>query len=252
MFCLPVLKLDLKRQKKNALVYILTSGYLMISGFFFFSLLKIFNPYQRMLHEDAQINLNFNTGVIQPLFETQSALLLFIIPFIAMRSFSEEKQTGSLDLLLTTPVSSLSIVISKFISSYLIVLCAIVSGFMFPLCIYLFGDPELGPIISGGIGLVFFGLAYTSLGVFISILSSNQTIAGFLGLALGVMWLLLDLPLNGMSGSLIDFIKDLSLSQRLYGFYKGSVTLRDIFYFFGIFLVLLFVSVQALCIKREE
>jgi ABC-2 type transport system permease protein len=249
---LSVLKLDLKRQKKNAVVYMLTSGYLLISGFFFFSLLKIFNPYQRMLHEDAQINLNFNIGVIQPLFETQSALLLFVIPFITMRSFSEEKQSGSLDLLLTTPVSSICIVVSKFLSSFFVIFCAIMSGLVFPFCIYIFGDPEAGPILSSAIGIFLFALAYTAAGLLISVLSASQTISGFIGLTFGVMWLLLDLPLSGMSGGIIDFIKDLSLSQRLHGFFKGTISLSNVFYFIGSMIVLLVLTVQVVSIKREE
>jgi len=63
-----IVRADLKRLSKTPLVYVLTAGYVLISGFFFFSLLKVFNPFQRMLSEDTKINLNFNTGVIQPLF----------------------------------------------------------------------------------------------------------------------------------------------------------------------------------------
>jgi hypothetical protein len=69
---------DIRRLKSSPLVYFLSSGYLLISGFFFFSLMRSFNPFQRVFREDSV--LNFNTGVIQPLYEAQSVVLLFIIP----------------------------------------------------------------------------------------------------------------------------------------------------------------------------
>lgn len=132
---LPILKVDFVRLKRTPLIYFLSAGYVLISGFFFFSLLKVFNPFQRMLNDDSKIILSFNTGVIQPLFEAQSVVLLFIIPFITMRSFAEERQQGSLNLLLTTPIKSGTLVLGKFISTYLTILISILLGLTFPLFI---------------------------------------------------------------------------------------------------------------------
>lgn len=243
---------DLQRIKKTPLVYLLGSGYLLISGFFFFSLLKAFNPIQRMLSEDVDINLNFNSGVIQPLLETQSVILLFIIPFVTMRSFAEEKQLGSLALMLTTPVSTLSLVLSKFLSNFLIVMLAVVLGFIFPLGIYVFGDPEVGPIITGVLGLMLYSASIVSMGILISILSPSQTIAGVFTIIAGIMWLLLDLPFVSLSGQFFDLVKDLALSQRINGFTKGVVYFSDIFFFVALTVLFLNLSMQSLSIWREE
>lgn len=249
---LPVLKIDFTRLRRTPLVYILSSGYLLISGFFFFSLLKIFNPFQRMLTDDSKINLSFNTGVIQPLFEAQSVVLLFIIPFITMRSFAEERQQGSLSLLLTTPIKSGALVLGKFLSSYLTVLISTAIGLVFPVFIIIFGDPEIGPVITGGLGLFLFSFAAVSLGVLISVLCPTQTIAGIFGLILGIIWLLLDIPFSSYAGPVVDFIKGLSLSLRLSDFFKGVISLSNVYFFVGVASVFLVVATQALSIRREE
>jgi ABC-2 type transport system permease protein len=249
---LPIIKIDFLRLKKTPLVYFLSAGYVLVSGFFFFSLLKVFNPFQKMLSEDAKMNLNFNTGVIQPLFEAQSIILLFIIPFVTMRSLAEERQSGSLNLLLTTPIKSSALIIGKFFSTYLTVLISILIGLVFPFFIIVFGDPEIGPVLTGALGICLFSLTTVSLGILVSCLSPSQTVAGIFSLISGVVWLLIDLPFAGVAGSFIDFVKNLSLSLRLQGFFKGVISLSDLFFFLGFTYMLLMIATQVLSIMREE
>jgi ABC-2 type transport system permease protein len=153
---------------------------------------------------------------------------------------------------LTTSITSSELVISKFISTLVPLVFSLFLGLLFPITIYIFGDPELGPIITGFFGLFLLTLALCGIGVFLSLRSPNQTIAGVFGLIIGVLWLLLDLPLLSLDGDFILFIRDLSLAPRLEGFFKGIISFLDVFFFIAVTILFLTLSSQSLSIQREE
>ena len=169
-----------------------------------------------------------------------------------MRSIAEERQSGSLMLLLTTPISTSELIFAKFISTAIPVLVSVILGFTFAASILIFGDPECGPVLTGGLGLLLFSLLTVSMGLLVSVVSPSQTIAGIFTLVLGIVWLLLDLPLTGIDGPLFGFIKDIALTARLSNFFRGVISFGDTFFFVGGISLFLLISNQLLSIKREE
>jgi len=125
---------------------------------------------------------------MSPFFNIAPQLFLFLIPAICMRLFSEEKKTGTLDLLLARPLSSLKIVLSKFFAAFLIVIVSILPSVIYCITIYLLASPagniDTGGIMGSYIGLVFLASVFVAISLFASSLSDNQIVSFILGMAL--------------------------------------------------------------------
>src|SRR6185295_16792113 len=132
--------------------------------------------------------VNVNDMLISPLFLNVSVILLFTLPMVTMRTYAEEKRSGTIELLLTTPLTDFEIVMGKFLGglalyAVMISVTVIHLGFLFA-----FGNPEWRPVVTGYIGLLLMGGCFLSLGLFVSSLTSNQIVAGMITFALFLMF----------------------------------------------------------------
>jgi ABC-2 type transport system permease protein len=166
-------------------------------------------------------------------------LFLFLIPAITMRSFSDEKKSGTWELLLTRPISDLSIVLSKNMASLTIALIGILPTLIYFLSVYLLGNP-VGNIDTGGtwgsyIGLILLAMVYVSIGGFCSSLTENQVIAFLLTLVVTfVFYLGFETLGNLLSWSKTGFILEaLSINRHYISLSRGVIDTRDLVYFFG-------------------
>nr|WP_242513641.1 gliding motility-associated ABC transporter permease subunit GldF [Galbibacter mesophilus] len=166
-------------------------------------------------------------------FQLTPWILIFLIPAVTMKSFSEEKKSGTLELLLTRPISKSEIVFGKFFGSYILILIAVLPTILYVLTINTLANPtgsiDYGPIVGGYFGLLFLMGVYTSVGVFISSLTDNQIIA-FVAAAL--VCFLLYFGFSGFSEILpFSFIEKLSLKYHFDSIGRGVIDIRDIIYF---------------------
>jgi ABC-2 type transport system permease protein len=237
---------DLYVSLSTPLAYILCAGYVFMSGFFFFSYIRAFNPFQKITSMTSDAGVSFNEGVIVPLYQAQLVLLLFIIPLVSMRAVSEEKTSGALEILLSTPTSVLTIVYAKW--AYLMILLggAVTIGLIFPITICSIGDPEIPPVLIGACGLYFFVGIISALGVFLSSISKSQTVAGILILLGALGWFMLDVPFTSQGDSLALFFKSVSLSLAAEEFFQGVLSLSNVYFFVASIVALLFLSQQVL------
>ena len=165
------------------LAYILLAGFLLTSGFFFFTLVQIFNqrlPQAAMLDEP----MNLHEWVLTPFYSTLLILLVFILPILSMRSFAEERQRGTMELLLSAPLSLTDLVWGKFLGAAGIVGVMLLVVGVFPISLALVGEIERMPMLIGFIGVVLFAAAFLALGVAISALTSSQTVAAIISFCL--------------------------------------------------------------------
>ena len=121
--------------------------------------------------------LQSQQAAMQDWFSTIEVLLLFIGPALTMRLLAEEQGTGTWELLMTSPVREWEVVLGKFLGATIFWLVMIVATFFYPLILRLLGNPDMGPIFSGYLGLFLMGTAFLAIGVFTSSLSGNQIIA---------------------------------------------------------------------------
>jgi ABC-2 type transport system permease protein len=171
-------------------------------------------------------------------------ILLLVCPIITMRLLAEETRSGTIEMLMTVPVTDAEVVWSKFLGALLFYLFMLLPSAFYVLTLFILGSPDPGPIITGYIGLVLVGSMFLSAGLFCSSLTRNQIIAAILGLvAVFVLWLI---GFTGVGGSLGRFLDYVGVVSHLQGFVRGLVDLRDVAYFVTGTGLFLFLSVRAL------
>ena len=179
-------------------------------------------------------------ATMDSLFAIAPWVFLFLVPAITMRMFSEEKRTGTLDLLYTRPVSELQIILAKFLASWALVLLSLIPTLIYFLSVFRLGSPP-GNIDMGGtwgsyIGLLFLGGIYAAIGVFASSLTGNQIVAFILAVFLCFLMYLGFEFLSGIaeSGSTVFLISRMGISYHYNSISRGVIDSRDILYFAGV------------------
>ncbi len=213
----------------SPIAYVLMTAFLLIMGYSFTLTLFI-------SHQPSLVHIFFQMFV----------LFMLTAPLITMRLLAEERKLRTLEVLLTAPVSEIEIVLAKFVASMsLIVIMLLLSG-SYAIVLSLFGDPDLGPIYSGYLGLLLFGSAVVGVGLLASALTSNQIIAALASLSLFLLLWIIDNFGYLLPSPFDAFVVNLSLSVHFRSFATGSVYLSDVGFFLSISLLTLLLSVRAL------
>lgn len=173
-------------------------------------------------------------------------ILLFLIPAVTMRSFSDEKKQGTLELLLTKPISHLNIVLGKYLGAFVLILIALLPTALYVFTVYQLGDPvgnlDLGSTLSSYFGLLFLIAAYTAIGVFASSLSDNQIVTFIIAVFLCFFFYI---GFEGIADYLSsNFIDQLGMSFHFKSMSRGVLDTRDIIYFLSIACVFITLTLQ--------
>lgn len=177
----------------------------------------------------------------------QSAVqLILLVPLITMRQFAEERRSGTLELLLTSPLREIDIVLAKFIAC-MVVLAAMASlTLIYAAVLGIYGGPDWGPIYSGYIGLMMLGAALVSIGLMISALTANQIVAAVVSLGLfGLLWAI-DTLASLLPHPFENWLLGLSLLAHFTPFAVGAMYVSDVGFFLTVILLGLFLTVRAL------
>ncbi|MBL7209482.1 MAG: ABC transporter permease subunit [Dehalococcoidia bacterium] len=175
-----------------------------------------------------------------------SVLLLLLASVLTMRLLAEERKMGTAELLLTAPVRDSEIVVGKFLGSLGILAVMLVLTFYYPVLLMWFGDPDLGPIATGYLGLFLLGCASLAVGLFASSLTSNQIVAAVVaGGILFALWFL-GWTTDFLPEGLGEVIGYMSLSYYFSDFTRGVIDTRAVVYYLSIMGLFLFLTVRSL------
>src|SRR4030067_3237995 len=154
-----IFKKELKSYFASPIAYVVITMFLILPGYFFYNSFALFstisfqatvNP---MLAKQVGV-LNITESVVRPLFGNISVILLLMVPLLTMRLFSEEKKTGTIELLLTYPVTDMEVLLGKFFACLAVFVLMLVLTGTYPLLLIIYGQPEIGPVITGYLGLL--------------------------------------------------------------------------------------------------
>ncbi|MFI8379586.1 gliding motility-associated ABC transporter permease subunit GldF [Leeuwenhoekiella sp. NPDC079379] len=173
---------------------------------------------------------------LTPFFQLVPWIFIFLIPAVTMRSFSDELRLGTLELLLTQPITTLKLVLGKFFGAFLLILLALIPTLIYIYAIDQLGNPQgnydSGILIGSYLGLLFLALAYTAIGIFASTLSENQIVAFIIAVFLCFLFYF---GFDGLADvSNIEFSKTLSLQRHFQSISRGVLDSRDLIYFLGV------------------
>jgi ABC-2 type transport system permease protein len=237
---------ELRSYFVSPIAYVVLTGFLLLGGWFFFNLLARFNfllsVYSALQNPEAQMRLNLNEFVISPLLHNLSVVLVILIPMITMRSFAEEKRSGTYELLMTSPLSITEIVAGKFIAVVTFLLIMIGLTGIYPLILLAYGNPEVGVMAAGYLGLTLLAVAFATVGLLTSSLTENQIIAAVSCLVVLLLLYVIAWPADTAGPVLGEVLKYLSLTEHFAEMVRGVIDTKELVYFASVILLALFLT----------
>lgn len=238
----------------SPIAYVVTGLFLLISGVFYY--LLVTNFVQMCMQADMQAQyyrmaapkLNVNMMAIRPLLHNMSLFALFFLPLVTMRLYSDEKKSGTIELLLTSPVSNLQSILGKFSAAAALYLVMLLLTGLYMIVLFFLGKPELGQILTAYLGLFLLGLCYISFGLFFSTLTDNQIIAAVSTVAFILVFWAIGWVSGMASPAIGKVLGNFSLIEHFDDFAKGVLdTKHVVFYlsFTAMGLFLSFVSIES-------
>ncbi|MDA9339564.1 gliding motility-associated ABC transporter permease subunit GldF [Polaribacter sp.] len=229
-----ILKKEFNSFFASPIAYLVMGVFLLINGLFLWVFKDDFNL------------LNAGFADINPFFYLTPWIFLFLIPAITMKSFADEFNTGTIEILKTRPISNWQIVLGKFWASLLLVLVALLPTLTYVYTIYQLGNPigniAVGSIIGSYIGLLFLAGTYTAVGLFTSTLSKNQIVAFILGVFITfLLFYGFDAISNSFSNQSIS-IQKFGINEHFKSISRGVIDTRDLIYFISVTLFFLFIT----------
>ena len=230
----------------SPIAYVVLTGFLLLGGWFFFNLLSRFSYllqlYTSMQNPQAMERLNLNEFVIAPLLHNLSIVLVILVPVITMRTFAEEKRTGTFELLLTSPLRIGEIVAGKFLGAALFLAVMLAFTVIYPVLLIVYGDPEIGVILSGYLGLFLLGMSFVAVGLLTSALTENQIIAAVSCLVALLLLYVIGWPAETADATVGAVLRHLSITEHFAELVKGVIDTKDIVYFVSLIVAALFLT----------
>ncbi len=221
--------------------YLILAGFSAVSGFMFYVVVRYFA--QNYARFGPTQGMELTQMIIRPFLSNVSFLMLLVVPLVAMRLMSEERKLGTIEFLMTAPIRTSELIFGKFLAGVSMGFLIYLSTIIYPLFLYKYGNPDIGPILSGYFGVLLLLMAFFALGLFASSVTSNQLVsAGLTFVMLLLLWIIGWISYTQVgSTKMMKIINFLSAPQHLEDFFKGIIDTKHILYFltltfFGLFL----------------
>jgi ABC-2 type transport system permease protein len=233
---------ELRSYFASPIGYILIGLFALLFGWFFYVYLMAFvQQSQQMMQFGGGGGANLNQMMIRGLLQNTAVIILFVMPMITMRTYSEEKRSGTIELLLTSPVTDLQIILGKFFGALALYAAMLLVTMIYIGILFKIGEPEWRPIVAGYLGLLLMGSCFLSAGLFISSLTKNQIVAGFLTFTTFLMLWILNWLGESSGPTTQAILNHLSITQNFEDFARGVIDTKPVVYYlsfitFGLFL----------------
>lgn len=231
----------------NSLIgYIAVIVFLLINGLFLWVFPMGFNI------------IDFGYASLENMFALAPLVFLFLIPAITMRSFADEKRSGTIEMLLTKPLTDTQIIFAKYLAGITLVLLAVLPTLIYAISIYLLGNPvgnlDMGGLWGSYIGLIFLASAFTAIGLFISSVTDNQIVAFMMSLIISGFLLMGFDFIAGLAlfGKIDLFIMSLGIQAHYTSMSRGVIDSRDVLYFAGLIAIFLLMTKTSLESRKWE
>ena len=240
---------ELRAYFHSPIAYLVMTVYTAIGGFVFYSSTAYYAIASLRMEMQGGMGMpamSLNEYVIRPILGgVLTVVLLFLIPLITMRLYAEEKRSGTIELLLTSPLTDMQIILGKYLGS--MILFAILEGltFLYFAILFMYGNPNARPLIANALGMLLYGAALMALGMWISTFTKNQIIAGAVGLAGFLLLYLLDWVSAYSQSTVGQVMSYLALTTHFDNFSKGVIQLSDVVYYLSVVMLGIFLTARS-------
>lgn len=211
----------------SPIAYVVIAVFLVFSGYFFATILAM----------TQQATLSYSLANTQ-------FILSILAPVITMRLLSEEVRSGTIEMLMTAPVTDFEVVFGKFLAAWFLYLVMLAPTLLYVVFLQWVGQPDMGPVLSSYIGLALMGAMFISIGLMMSGLTKNQVIAGVSGIVTLVILFFVGYASSGTQTWYASALHYIGTYSHWEPFTKGLVDTKDIFYYVTITALCLFITVR--------
>jgi gliding motility-associated transport system permease protein len=234
---------ELRSYFASPIAYAVIGFFALVFGWMFYTFLRFFVMQSMQMSQMGmgQGQVNVNQAMIRPLILQISVVTLFVLPMITMRTYSEEKRSGTIELLLTAPLTDLEIILGKFLGALALYALMLLVTVPTITLLFWYGDPDWKPVVTSYLGLLLIGGSFISYGLFISSLTRNQIVAGVLTFCTLLMLLLVSWMQDFVGPVGQSIISALAVFEHFEDFSKGVIDTKHLVYYasvitFGLFL----------------
>jgi ABC-2 type transport system permease protein len=242
---------ELNSYFRSPIAYAVLGVFAMIFGYFFYTILSMFILQSLTASQYAQMYggevppMNVNEMVIRPLLLNNGVICLFLVPMITMRLFAEEKKTGTIELLMTSPVTDSQIILGKFLAALMLYATMLGMTLLHMMVLFRYGFPDWKPMIAGYFGQLLLGCCFLSIGLLFSTFTRNQLIAGSMTFFVLLLLWIVDWSSQYSGSWWGDLAHYVSLTPHIENFSKGIIDLKDTVYYLSVIALGLFISVRS-------
>jgi ABC-2 type transport system permease protein len=248
----PIYKKELRLYFTSPVAYVILTIFLLIAGYFFFSIFSFFTRASMQMAMNPQMgrDLNVTDAVLRPLFSNLSVILLLLMPLVTMRLFAEERRSGTIELLLTYPVRDGAVLVGKYLAAFTMYGAMVAGTLAYPIMLVSFTRVEWGPLLTGYLGLLLMGGMFLAVGLFASSLTENQVVAAIVTFGVLLMFWIIGWTAEFAGGPMGTVLTDLSILEHNDTFAKGVLDTKDILYYVNFTVLALFLALRSLESRR--
>ncbi len=230
--------------------YVVIGMYALVFGYFYTVYLSWFLRQSMQGPQMGGGPMNVNQQMIRGVFDNSMVIFLFVVPLITMRAYAEEKRSGTIELLMTSPITDFQIVMGKFLGAMSLYGAMLAVTLIHIGVLFAYGNPEWKPILTGYLGLALLGGCFVSVGLFFSSLTKNQIVAGmFTFVVLLLLWVIG--WIGNFSGPTVERLTSyLSLTSHVDDFLRGVIDSQHIVYYLSFITFGLFLTAKAVDSER--
>jgi len=235
----------------SPIAYIVIGVFSLLFGYFYYAMVVFFDRQSMQIQAfgpDQPVNIN--ELLIRPVLVNVSIIILFVLPMLTMRSYAEEKRSGTIELLLTAPLTDVQIVLGKFLGAMALYAAMLAVTFIHIAILFWLGEPDWLPVVTGYIGLLLMGGCFVAVGLLASSLTRNQIVAAVITFSFFLLLWVVDWIASFTGPTAQAVLNYLSLTRHYDDFALGIVDTSHVVYYLSVIAFGLFLTVRAVDTER--
>jgi ABC-2 type transport system permease protein len=238
---------ELSSYFRSPIAYGVMTIFALVAGFFFYlATLAFVQQSVQSAMMGQSVPMNVNEYVVGPVLGNLSVIFLFLVPLITMRLFAEERRSGTMELLVTSPIRDIEIILGKWLAALVLFAALISISLVNMLTLFAYGTPDWHPMAVAFLGLLLQGGCILSIGMFASSLTKNQIVAGAVGFGICLLLFVLDWVSQFENSPLFQVLGYLGFATHYQSFARGIIDSKDVVYYISMIVLGLFLTARSM------